>query len=194
MTTHRFQSPARSALCAVALLVGVSSVMAQALKPGLWEVQTKMQGGEPAMAAEMAQMQKEMANMPPEERKMIEAMMAAQGIKMQAGSDGLNISMKLCLTKEMVERDHIPQQDKSGCKYSYSPRLGSTSKFSFACKDSSGEGVMTFASAQEYRSKLTIHHSDGPSKKPQTQEILSSGRWQGGDCGKVKPIEMPKQP
>ena len=46
---------------------------AQSMKPGLWEIHNKMQGGE--MDAAMAQMQQQLAQMSPAERKQMEAMM-----------------------------------------------------------------------------------------------------------------------
>ncbi len=48
------------------------SASAQNLKPGLWEVTNKMQSGSGELEKGMAQMQREMAGMPPEQRKMME--------------------------------------------------------------------------------------------------------------------------
>ena len=114
MSMHRFRAPV-GALCAAALCLIALPAKAQTIQPGLWEVQTQMQGGDPAMAARAAEAQKRLANLPPEQRKMVESMMG--NMKIQPSSDGTNFSMKLCLTKEMVERDHIPQQkEQHGCK------------------------------------------------------------------------------
>lgn len=191
MSMHRFRAPV-GALCAAALCLIALPAKAQTIQPGLWEVQTQMQGGDPAMAARAAEAQKRLANLPPEQRKMVESMMG--NMKIQPSSDGTNFSMKLCLTKEMVERDHIPQQkEQHGCKNTYSPRLGGSVKFSFQCPDSRGDGVMTYVNAQEYHSKIAIHHNKaGEGAAHAIREIQSSGRWQGNDCGTVKPMEMPK--
>ena len=48
------------------------------LKPGLWEIQHKTSGKAEASHAD-AEMQKQMAAMPPEQRKQMEAMMAGRG-------------------------------------------------------------------------------------------------------------------
>src|SRR5687768_7057493 len=76
---------------------------AQNLKPGLWEVRQKVQGN-PEMERQMEEARKQMAAMPPEQRKQIEAMMARPGLQMGPGGD----SIRMCLTREMVERDQIP--------------------------------------------------------------------------------------
>ena len=56
----------------------------------------------------MAQMQQQLATMPPEQRKKMEEMMAKQGVKM--GLPGGGMSVKVCMTKEMVERNEMPAQ------------------------------------------------------------------------------------
>ena len=60
---------------AVAAIIAsaVLPAAAQTLKPGLWELTNKMQGGSGQMQDSMAQMQKQIASMPPEPRKMMEA-------------------------------------------------------------------------------------------------------------------------
>jgi len=81
------------------------------MTPGLWEHSFTMtsQGGE--MEKAMQEMQKQMANMPAEQRKMMEDMMAAQGISI--GSKGT--SVKVCMTQEDIDRGELPQHDDE-CK------------------------------------------------------------------------------
>lgn len=59
------------------------------IRPGLWEhsFTIKTQSGE--MEAAMTQMQKELAGMPPEQRKMIEQMMELKGVGM--GTKGTSV-------------------------------------------------------------------------------------------------------
>jgi hypothetical protein len=74
----RLASPAILAL-ALALAGALPLAHAQQkLAPGLWE--TKMTVGDKDMQAAMAQARAQMANMPPEQRKMMEGMMAKQGV------------------------------------------------------------------------------------------------------------------
>ena len=62
----------------------------------------KMQGAAGSKAdAAMAQMQKQMAAMSPEQRKMVEDMMAKKGMQMGAAPGG-GMAVKVCLTPEMA--------------------------------------------------------------------------------------------
>ena len=57
-------------LLACAALAAAAATSAQTLKPGLWEITNRMQGAAGSkMDAAMAQMQKQMAAMSPEQRK-----------------------------------------------------------------------------------------------------------------------------
>ena len=60
-------------LVPMAALWLAATASAQQIKPGLWENTSQMGG---AMGAPMAQMQQQMASMPPAQRKQMEAMLA----------------------------------------------------------------------------------------------------------------------
>ena len=96
----------RSLLAAAALAALSLSVSAQNLKPGLWEVTSKTSGN-PQMEQAMAEMQKQMASMPPAQRKQMEEAMARQGVKMGAASGG-GMAMQMCMTI-------ANQRDESEC-------------------------------------------------------------------------------
>ena len=66
------------------LLLGSAAVQAQTTAPGLWEMQNKV-GGNPEMDKAMADMQKQLAAMPPAQRKQMEAMMGQSGMGIGAG-------------------------------------------------------------------------------------------------------------
>jgi hypothetical protein len=170
-------------LAAAALAVCACTAGAQSLKPGLWEVNQKMDMGG-AQDPRMAQMQQQMANMPPEQRKAMEAAMAKQGVKMGPGG-GMNIQM--CLTKEMVERNELPAQ-RGDCKTTQQPRSGNTMKMAFSCSNppSSGEGEVTFASPEAYSMKMTV--TTQVQGKPEKMKMDAAGKWLKADCGDVKPV------
>lgn len=180
----------RLVLAACALAAGAAS--AQSIKPGLWEMTGKM-GGNPEMEKAMAQMQQQMASMPPAQRKQMEEMMAQRGMQMgQAGGGAMTV--KVCLTPEMVDRnDYAAPHGQGGCKTTAQPRMGNTMKMSFVCTTppSSGEGEFTFMGSEAYRSKMTITSS--ARGKPETMTTESSGKWLGADCGPVKPLGVPKK-
>ena len=99
--------------------------VAQSMKPGLWEISSRMQSGSGQLEQGMAQMQQQMANMPPEQRKMVQDMMAKQGVAM-TGAGGT--SVKVCVTKEMAERNEVPAAQSGDCRHTAAPRAGNTMK------------------------------------------------------------------
>jgi hypothetical protein len=140
----------------------------------------------------MAQMQKQMAAMPPAQRKQMEEMMAKQGTQMPAAAPGGGMSMKMCMTKEMAERSEIPAQ-QGDCKTTQQSRTGNTMKVAFTCTNppSSGEGQYTFTSAEAYNMKMTV--TTTVQGKPQKMNMEGSGKWLSADCGNVKPVAPPKK-
>ena len=176
-STHSF-AVVLLALCA-------SAAHAQNLKPGLWEIATQMQGGAGQKNDEMAKAMKELQSLPPEQRKMMEAMMAKQGVQLGAGPGG-GMTIKICMTKEMVDRNDMPSQ-QGDCKHTYSQRSGNSMKFAFVCTKppSSGEGQINFTSSEAYQTTMVSKAN------AQTMEMQSSGRWLKADCGSVKPLPTP---
>ncbi|HYH40499.1 MAG TPA: DUF3617 domain-containing protein [Burkholderiales bacterium] len=175
------------ALAALAAGSFAVSASAQQLKPGLWEITNKMQGGGTSMDKSAPDLQQQMANMPPEQRKAIEAMMAKQGMKMGAGGPG-SMSVKTCMTKEMVERNEIPAQ-QGDCKTTKQQRSGNTINMAFACTSppSSGEGQFTIQSPEAYTMKMDVKSTGGG--QPRAMRMDASGKWLGADCGNIKPIQ-----
>lgn len=175
-------------LAAVVFGLGINAG-AQTLKPGLWEISNKTKSSNPQTDKAMADMQKQLASMPADQRKMMQDMMAKQGIGMS--SDGSAMVLKICLTPDMVERNELPAQ-QGDCKHTMSPRVGSVMKMSFSCTKppSSGQGQMTFESPQAYTTNMVVNSTvDG---KPEQMTMDSRGKWLSGDCGNVQPIKRPK--
>ena len=161
---------------------------AQTMKPGLWEIHNKTSGG--GMDDAMAELQKQMAQMPPEQRKQMEAAMAQSGVKMAPGANG-GMAMQMCFTKEMVESNEVPMQD--GCKVTRNQRSCNTHKFAFTCSNpaSSGEGEVSYQGSGAYSSSMTVRTTEGG--RTEVTTMASSGTWLKADCGNVKPMPMPKK-
>ena len=162
---------------------------AQSMKPGLWEINNKMSTGSGEMEKAMAEAQKQMASMPPEQRKM----MAKQGVNMSMNAGG-GTTMKICMTKEMADRNEFATHQQQGdCKHTSSPRMGNTLKYSFVCTKppSSGEGQITFNGSDAYAMKMdmtsTVHG------KPEKMSMNATGKFLSADCGNIKPITLPKK-
>lgn len=173
-------------LAAAALLVASFCAGAQTLKPGLWEIENQMEGGGGQMDQGMTQMQQELANMPPEQRKMVQDMMARQGVSLGAGGAG-RPSLKMCLTKDMVERNEIPTQKEGNCRQVSSSRSGNTMKLSLTCTNppSSGEGTVTILSPEAYTMRMSVQTT--VQGRPEKMSMAGSGKWLSADCGSVKP-------
>ncbi|MGC1173808.1 DUF3617 domain-containing protein [Polaromonas sp.] len=177
---------------ALALLaLTAQPVMAQTLKPGLWEINNKMQSGSGQVEKAMADMQKQLASMPPEQRKMMQDMMAKQGMSMSPGAGG-GMAVKVCMTRESIERNELGSQ-QGDCKTTTSPRMGNTMKMSFACTQppSSGEGQVTFVSPEAYTMKMAM--KSNVQGKPEIMTMDGGGKWLSADCGAIKPMAAPKK-
>jgi hypothetical protein len=170
----------------LALITASSSALAQQLKPGLWEVRSAAQAAGGEMAKDMAEMQKQLASMPPEQRKMMQDMMAKHGVTLgNAGPGGMNL--RVCMTREMVERNEIPAQ-QGDCKSTASGRTGNTMKVSFTCTNppSSGEGTVMIVSPEAYTMRMSVNAK--AQGKAQRIDMDAAGKWVAADCGAVKPL------
>lgn len=174
------------ALCLAVLAAASLGAHAQSTRPGLWEMNSKM-GGNPEIDAAMAQMQKQMASMPPEQRKMMEDMMAKQGVNIAAGPGG-TMAMKVCITPEMAARQEMPTQTEGDCKTTITSRSANGMKMNFVCQNppSSGEGTYTFNGDTSYTMKMVMQSVQNG--KPQNVTIDGQGKWLSKDCGAIKPM------
>ncbi len=168
------------------LLGAATAAHAQKLTPGLWENSVTMKSGDSGVDAAMARMQEEMAKMPPEQRKQVEAMMAGRGMAM-GGPGGKPTAVRVCISKEQAERDEAPQGSEGRCKRESMERSGSTLKFKLSCSDpvSTGEGTFKFTSDKAYSGTMVMNMTrEG---RPMRMEIQQEGKWLGADCGSLKP-------
>ncbi|WP_210542605.1 DUF3617 domain-containing protein [Rhodoferax sp. PAMC 29310] len=129
--------------------------------------------------------------MPADQRKMIEDMMAKQGITMNAGSGSPTV--KVCMTKEMIERNDMTAQ-QGDCQHTALPRAGNTMKFTFACSKpaSSGEGQVTFVNPESYALKMNVKTQAKGKGKPETMTLQASGQFVSPECGAIKPLSATK--
>jgi hypothetical protein len=181
MKLHRILLRTLPALALLALCLPGS---AQSLKAGLWEhtVTMKSQSGEIEKA--MTEMQKELAAMPPAQRKQMEQMMGAQGVGMGPKAN----AVKVCVTREDSERMFLPQQGGQ-CTQQAVQRIAGTVKIKFSCNGSpptSGESEMTLLGDTGYTGKTLVNTTTHG--KPEQLSMDQSGKWLGADCSALKPI------
>ena len=185
----------RKSMLAAATGLAAIQVMAGGigLKPGLWDshvTKTIMDGRDMSaqIADASAQMQQAMANMTPEQRTRIEAMIKDRG----AGGGGLG-SLKMCITPEQAAQDK-PFVDREGCQPTTVTRSGNHSTFEFSCTrndtTTSGKGEATIGGDTIATVvDMTIKHANG---EIHTVHSESDMKFLGADCGDVKPITAPK--
>src|SRR4051812_28127261 len=114
-------------IVAASMLAMASTAGAQSLKPGLWELTHKMQTSSGQMEQQMAQAKRKMANRRRTQRKMMKERRPRRGVKMGRGGPAGGTAMKICMTKEMVERNELPTQ-RGDCKTTQQARTGNTMK------------------------------------------------------------------
>lgn len=178
-------TPARR-LAGLLLLAGAVQAQAQNLQPGLWELSNTMQSSSGEMEKAMAEAQKQMAALPPEQRKMVQDMMARHGAGMGSGGPGAMV-VKVCMTADMLARNDIVTQD-GDCTSQHAPRVGNTMKYTFACNrpPSRGDGEVTFHGPHAYSARMHVQTSAGGRTEQFTTR--SQGKWLSADCGTVKPL------
>jgi hypothetical protein len=166
---------------AAVLALGLPAA-AQTMKPGLWEINNKVSGGQ--MDQAMAEMQKQMAQMPPEQRKQMEAMLAQRGVQVTPGANG-GMGVRMCMTREMVERNEVPT--RQGCTTTQGKRSGNSIHVAFTCSNppSSGEGDVSFT-PESYTSHMVVKTT--VQGRPETMTMDATGKFLQADCGDIKPV------
>lgn len=175
--------PPRSALPGLALLLA-ANVQAQAIDPGLWEVQHDMQmPGQPPMAPQMQQMQEQMRNLPPEARRMMEQQMGA--------GRGPGGALRICITPEEA-RGVIREGQKEGdCTYSQVSHSGNVWKGRMVCANppSQGEFTTTLYSSSHYSTTALL-----TGQQNQRMHLKTEARRVGDDCGNLARPAPGKKP
>lgn len=163
------------------------------MAPGLWKYRTTMtsQGGEVDKA--MQEMKKQLASMPADQRKMMEEMMARQGIEVSdAGKP--TITTNACVTREEIERGQLPTPEED-CQQEIVKESKNTFKINLSCSGKpslSGTGELKFTDPKNYTSRFDLAaQQDG---KEEAVTMAQTGKWVSADCGDVKPAkdERPK--
>ncbi len=180
----------RFLVAAVALLSGALAHAQPHMRPGLWEETVNVKSDDAQANAAMAQMKERLANMPPEQRAMMEKMMASHGI----GMGGAPNAMRICVTKEQAARGFNPEQNsRDHCTRSNVNTSGHVVSFDFACKseNSSVTGHGTFTDMGD--SAFAAHTVADTVTPKRTMHLDSDiqGHFVSADCGDVKPVTPP---
>ena len=167
-------------LLILTLTLSATSAFAQQMKPGLWEIKQQPQLS-PAQQAKMEQAQQALANLPPDQRKMMEQLMAQRGVQVESLSGG-SVAVKVCISKEQAEHDQAPTGNQGDCKHDVQ-RNGSQIRTHFSCSNPAAEGdtEITLDGSDHYNMRTRIIRG--------SETFSSSGeaRWLGADCGALQP-------
>lgn len=174
------------ALCAAA---GFAQADGPRTAPGLWEVVTKI-GGAPELTSALAEIQKQTAALPPEQRKEMQEMLKQQGLSIS--SEG-QVSIMECITPDMAKQGPLSRQLDGVCTTKLVSSSASATKASFVCTDPvmSGEINYGFNDDKAYTANVATETTDKGVTSRIT--IASQGKWLSADCGQVKPVAQPKK-
>ena len=166
------------------LAAQAQTTAAPRIEAGLWEIKIalKSQSGKAELAVREAQAY--ISRLPAGQRKQVEDMMAAQGVRL--GDKGSTV--QACISKEDAERGEIPQQ-AGDCTQQVLERNASSMKVRFACTTNppaNGEGTVEFQSPTAYTSRAIV--DTVVMGQPERVNVDQTGRWLGADCGSVKAL------
>jgi hypothetical protein len=172
-------------LAACACACAALPAAAQTLKPGLWELSSKISSPDGRMQNMMTEVQKQLANMSPDQRQAMQKMMERNGVQLQTGAGGA-LTTRMCMTKEMIARREFPVQ-KGDCTQKATPVAGNRMKVVFNCTRPalSGEGEMTVDSDTSYRAMMHTTATNG--EMQQAMDVNAVGTWVAADCGALRP-------
>lgn len=201
-------------LSSLAVVISTAVLSAQAepikvdMKAGLWEntmtwdadSAKEMQAMQTdQMKVAMEQMKEQFANMPPEQRKQMEAVMAQAGMEIKDDSisfqnDQVQISSsgttaKTCITQAEIDRGELPD-DVEGCTSTLKKISATRFKSTYVCsgeEQSTGESEVNFHSPKHYSGTGTMVHVMNGEKR--TMNFKMEGKWLGANCGDIKPAQ-----
>lgn len=154
---------------------------AQTVKPGLWELNSKVRTGNAQTDQAVSAALSQLAMLPPAQRAQMEAMMAQNGVTVpQAGSDG-SLRMTACVTPEMAARKELPLSQQGKCSSKQTPVAGGVD-VTFSCTDpaSSGSGQVRMQGDNAYTASMQVTNNSGVG--PQQATVESTGRWLSASC------------
>ena len=167
--------------CAALAFQAQARDAAPLIKPGLWQIDSKMASPDVATDSAMSMVLQQLGNLPPDQRKQLEAMAASRGMAMPTvGADGA-VRVTACVTPEMAARKQIPTGQPGDCKSNnVSTPGGLDVAFTCANPKSSGSGKVTFQGDQAFAMQLNATTSARGT--PEQVTVASTGKWLGATC------------
>ncbi|HYD80826.1 MAG TPA: DUF3617 domain-containing protein [Paucimonas sp.] len=168
-------------LVSLLLCCSAAAFAAGPMKPGLWEMSIK------------SDMMKNMPKIPPEQMEKMKQM----GVNIPHMQDGGMVT-KVCITKEMAERDQPPEmnQKEAGCEARNYQRTGSGYSVDIICDGpvmkGQGKAQGSFSGSESFTS---VYDFKGTAQgRPVNQHQETKGKWLSADCGNVAPMGQMGRP
>jgi hypothetical protein len=165
-------------LTAAALLFNTQPTQAVEMLPGLWEFSSDDVVVDGMQMPGVAEMLQQMKSLPADQKKMMEDMLAAQGVEL--GASGV----RMCLSEAQVKSRELPFQDDPECTQEITEQTDSVWKFSFDCPDAKGQGQTRLISERELISTIESDYRVG--NQQGSSRMQSRGKWLSEDCGTLK--------
>jgi hypothetical protein len=180
----------KALIAIIVTLSGAASAQSPTLKPGLWEMKSIRQVVDgrdltAQRAAASARMEQAMANMTPEQRAQMEAMMSAQG----GGSPGVaGGGTRICISPAMAAKDKPMVGSDGRCEPAKVNRSGNKTSFEFNCsadgRTEVGRGEST-VSGDTVTTRVDMAMTDARGRH--TMQTESQMKYLGPDCQGIKP-------
>ncbi|UZJ46055.1 DUF3617 domain-containing protein [Marinimicrobium sp. C6131] len=174
MTFQRFFRTLLPSLCALGISLGVQADSLN-IKPGLWEHQMSMKSESGQLEQQLEMVRQQMEAMPPAQKKMMEDMMAKQGLSMDFSSQ----TVRNCLTEEEAARGEFEWGENTNCEHNVVSR-GDQTRIEFTCPDDNAQGEMVLDGDSAYTGQSTALVDFGGT--PEKVTITHSGQWVSADC------------
>lgn len=165
-------------------LTSASALALESVRPGLWEHSYSISSKSGQIEKAIEQAKAMMATLPPEQRQMVEQMMAKQGVSL----DFAGTTMKMCLSEEQAKNNLIPQLGDN-CSQTVLDESSKEVRLRFECSGeppSSGEGTIRVTSETAYSGDFQL--STVMNGQPDTLNAITEGKWLGANCGDLKPL------
>ena len=147
------------------------------IKPGTWRHSFTMKSETGQMEQAIEEAQRQLQQLPESQRRMVEEMMARQGIDLNL----IGSSIEVCITEEDLRNGALPQQD--GCEQTLEQQGDNNFVFEFQCVGDppySGSGMLTRVNQEHYTGTAEFETRMGGQSERITMN--QEGRWLRDSC------------
>ncbi|MCL5254640.1 MAG: DUF3617 domain-containing protein [Gammaproteobacteria bacterium] len=147
------------------------------IKPGKWKHEYSMTSESGNFEQAMDEVRKQLNALPESQRRMVEDMMAQQGIDL----DMQGATLEMCITAEEIRQGMWTQQD--GCTQTMTEGEGDTFHVRFSCDSNpptSGEGTFRIHDPTRYSALVNVKTEFNG--QPETLVMEQKGTWLQAEC------------